>query len=100
MMDHTVPMITTTELTKRCESRSDANFSFWVEKQTRSRVWIGVRISTMEGDSVFYAIFPSFPQGWDKAGPAYVVMHYLRFLTTAKKLATDESLFNVFDRLK
>ena len=74
--DHSVRIVALVNLQAMCESLSGVSHRFWVEKMTRSRVWVGYSNPDEHGaEHPMYAVYPAFPSLWpeDQENPRVVL---------------------------
>jgi hypothetical protein len=80
--DNDVRMVALENLKAMCERASGTCHRYWIEKVTRSRVWVGYSNPNEYGtEQPFYAVFPSYPSSWreDEDNPR-VVLDCLRIV--------------------
>ena len=73
-------VVSLSNLKAMCDYHSAVAHRYWIEKVTRSRVWVGYSNPDEYGtDRPIFAIFPSFPNQNEPDNPS-VVLTFLRVL--------------------
>lgn len=67
------------------EVSGEAN-KYWIEKVSRSRVWVGYSNANEYGvERPFFGVYPCYPNPWGEVGNPYVVLDLIRIAGNDKR---------------